>query len=347
MSSAPALVAVLTTIQPPTPAVRELHRRLAEIPARLVVAGDRKGPSAFDLPGCDFLSLADQRTSGFALAELLPVGHYARKNIGYLHAIRAGAACLYETDDDNAPLPEWGPRVETVAGARRILPAGNSAAPRWVNVYRHFTAEPQIWPRGFPLERLADPLPACVDASAAVRAPVQQGLVNGSPDVDAVWRLTQDRPFDFEARAPLWLGPGQWCPFNTQSTWWWPAAYPLLYVPSFCSFRMCDIWKSFVAQRCLWAMGAGMVFHAPEVRQDRNPHDYSRDFRDEVPGYLQNVRMAEILSGLSLSTGEGAVAENLRACYAALAAGKIFPPEELKLVDAWLADIHSLRKAAR
>ncbi len=335
MSASSGLVAVLTTIQPPTPAVRELHRRLAESGGRLVVAGDQKGPAAFDLPDCDFLSLADQQSSGFALAEKLPVGHYARKNIGYLHAIRAGAACLYETDDDNAPLPGWAPRTEIVDHARRISGSG------WVNAYRHFAEDPQIWPRGFPLEQLNSIIPSfhhSILSASPLRAPIQQGLVNGSPDVDAVWRLTQDRPFDFDEAAPLWLGPGQWCPFNTQSTWWWPAAYPLLYVPSHCSFRMCDIWKSFIAQRCLWAMGCGVVFHPPEVLQDRNPHDYLRDFQDEVPGYLQNARIAEILSGLELAEGEGAVADNLLACYRALIQETVFPPEEWTLVKAWVRD---------
>ena len=338
MSAWPGLFAVVTTIQAPTPAVRDLHRRLAAAGGRLVVAGDKKGPAAFDLPGCDFLSLETQRASGFSLARLLPTGHYARKNVGYLHAIRAGAACIYETDDDNAPLATWAPRAETVANVRRVSGAG------WTNVYRHFTDDPQIWPRGFPLERLADPVAPCGSAGAPVRAPIQQGLVNGSPDVDAVWRLTQDRPFDFEKRAPVALGPGQWCPFNTQSTWWWPAAYPLLYVPSFCSFRMCDIWKSFVAQRCLWALGAELVFHAPEVVQDRNPHDYRRDFEDEVPGYLRNSRIAEILASQSLAPGTAAVAVNLRACYAALVAERIFPADELALVAAWLDDLERMPK---
>lgn len=338
MSARPGLFAVVTTIQAPTPAVRELHRRLADAGGRLVVAGDKKGPATFGLPDCDFLSLETQRASGFSLAATLPTGHYARKNVGYLHAIRAGAACLYETDDDNAPLASWKPRAETVANVRHVSGAG------WTNVYRQFTDDPQIWPRGFPLERLADPVAPCAPADAPVRAPIQQGLVNGSPDVDAVWRLTQDRPFAFESCAPVALGPGQWCPFNTQSTWWWPAAYPLLYVPSFCSFRMCDIWKSFVAQRCLWALGAGVVFHAPEVVQDRNPHDYRRDFEDEVPGYLRNARIAEILAGLSLAPGVAAVADNLRACYAALAAENIFPPEELGLVASWLADLERMPK---
>ena len=338
MSARPELFAVVTTIQAPTPAVRELHRRLAEAGGRLVVAGDKKGPAAFDLPDCDFLSLDAQRASGFVLAAALPTGHYARKNVGYLHAIRAGAACLYETDDDNAPLATWTPRDETVTNVRRVFGAG------WTNVYRQFTDDPQIWPRGFPLERLADSVAPCAPAGASVRAPIQQGLVNGSPDVDAVWRLTQDRPFDFEPRAPVALGPGQWCPFNTQSTWWWPAAYPLLYVPSHCSFRMCDIWKSFVAQRCLWALGAGVVFHAPEVVQDRNPHDYRRDFEDEVPGYLHNARLAEILAGLALAPGAAAVADNLRVCYAALVAAQIFPPAETALVAAWLADLERMPK---
>ncbi len=342
MSAAAAFYAVITTVQEPTAAVRELHRRLTELGGRLVVAGDRKGPASFRLPGCDFLDLDAQRASGFALAVKLPVGHYARKNIGYFRAIRAGAACLYETDDDNAPLPGWKRRSETVAEARRIPAAEKSAMPKWVNVYRHFSADTRIWPRGFPLEKLVEPVPACVDSAEPVFAPVQQGLVNGSPDVDAVWRLVQDRPFEFDDRAPLWLGPGQWCPFNTQSTWWWPAAYPLLYVPSFCPFRMCDIWKSLVAQRCLWAMGAGVAFHAPEVFQDRNPHDYLRDFEDEVPGYLQNARIAEILSGLPLPEGAGRAGENLRACYAALVEKRVFPPEEMALVDAWLADLRQM-----
>lgn len=338
MSVRPDLFAVVTTIQPPTPAVVELHRRLVQIGGHLVVAGDKKGPAVWDLPDCDFLSLADQRASGFTLAACLPEGHYARKNIGYLHAIRAGATCIYETDDDNAPLATWAPRPEIVTAPRRMDGAG------WVNAYRYFTDDPQIWPRGFPLECVAAPVTACGAPGVSVPAPIQQGLVNGSPDVDAVWRLTQDRPFDFETRAPVVLEPGQWCPFNTQSTWWWPTAYPLLYVPSHCSFRMCDIWKSFVAQRCLWAMDAGVVFHAPEVRQNRNSHDHLRDFKDEVPGYLQNARIAEYLSRIELALGEAQVANNLQACYIELVKQRIFPAEELILVDAWLTDLHRMPK---
>jgi hypothetical protein len=157
--------------------------------------------------------------------------------------------------------------------------------------------------------------------------------------VDAVWRLTQDRPFDFDDRPSLWLSPGQWCPFNTQSTWWFPSAYALMYVPSYCSFRMCDIWKSFIAQRCLWAMGFGVVFHAPEVFQERNEHNLMKDFEDEIPGYLNNSRIAGVLDGLLLSGFPG---KDLRTCYAALTDAGFFPAEELTLVDLWLTDLEKI-----
>lgn len=334
------LCSIITTIQPPTPSVYGLVDRLSSIGGTLIVAGDSKGPTQF-VPSNDrnwpvqFLSLQDQERSGFSLAKNLPTKHYARKNIAYLHAIKSGATCIYETDDDNAPLGNWIPRQETIDSIRAIPQAADA---RWVNVYRFFSSE-NIWPRGLPLDEIRRSVPTEFEASSNLRAPIQQGLVNGSADVDAIWRLVMDRDFTFDNSPSIYLKPGNWCPFNTQTTWWWPLAYPLLYIPSYCSFRMCDIWKSFIAQRCLWAMDLGIVFHAPEVVQDRNPHDLMRDFRDEIPGYNLNRKIAEILDSVSLSAEHDAVASNLRTCYAALVAEAIFPEKELELVDAWLADL--------
>ena len=80
----------------------------------------------------------------------------------------------------------------------------------------------------------------------------------------------------------------------------------------------------------------GIVFHAPEVYQDRTVHDLMRDFRDEIPGYDKNREICEILAGLKLKKGESAVSENLLRCYEALVAKDIFPTKELDLVQAWL-----------
>jgi STELLO glycosyltransferases len=343
------LYSVITTIQEPTQSVIKLAERLAGSNDRLVIVGDTKGPRSFDLGRVNgfqteqltFLDISAQLGGDFELGGKLPTRHYARKNMGYLYAISYGASCIYETDDDNAPLSSWSPR-EPFVDARKIGSAAAPDRPVWVNVYKHFT-QANIWPRGLPLDQIHTPL---ADAGAAERtwAPIQQGLANGAPDVDAVWRLVMDAEFSFEHNSSVVVQPGQWCPFNTQSTWWWPEVYPLLYVPSYCSFRMCDIWKSFVAQRCLWELGAGVVFHAPEVYQQRNPHNLMRDFGDEVVGYLKNDRIASILRPLKLKSGKDLVRENLVTCYSALINEDIFPEKEFALLQAWLSALEQIEK---
>jgi hypothetical protein len=327
------LVAVLTTVQEPTVSVCDLVEALSKIEARVVVIGDKKGPAQFKLASSDFYSLKDQSELPYKLARLSPIGHYSRKNLGYLIAFSRGADCIYETDDDNSPLPDWAPRSKH-ANAERMEPRA------WLNVYRLFKNE-LIWPRGFPLDRIRDPETYRHNDFTTLEtmvAPIQQGLANNAPDVDAVWRLLLDHPVDFDARPSVWLPPGTYCPFNSQTTWWWPDAYPLMYLPSFCSFRMTDIWRSFIAQRCLWAFDVGMVFHGAETRQLRNVHNLQRDFEEEVPGYLSNERIVAVLDKCALLAGVENVGDNVRRCYQALIEAKILPAEEMPLVNAWLDD---------
>jgi hypothetical protein len=329
--------AIVTTIQEPTPCINALAQRVGELGGTVLVMGDRKGPEAFLLVGTEFYSLAKQLELDFELGRMLPVDHYGRKNLGYLQAFSRGAELIYETDDDNAPVTDWQPRDKLVNAA----PTEKS---EWLNAYRHFS-NGLIWPRGFPLDEVSEFSEAPVNdgkASSAYTAPIQQGLANHSPDVDAIWRLILDKPVEFEAKPSIWLAPGSWCPFNSQSTWWWPEAYPLMYLPSYCSFRMTDIWRSFVAQRCLWELGHGLVFHAPEVVQERNEHDLMRDFEDEVDGYLRNKELVKILAELDLEPGSGHQGENLRSCYEALVAREFFPEKELTLVNAWLSDLEKI-----
>lgn len=268
----------------------------------------------------------------------MPTGHYTRKNLGYLAAIADGAECIYETDDDNFPGPTWSPRQLTTA-AQLVVPR------KWANVYRMFS-DGRIWPRGFPLDRIHDVETFAREKAAPlvpVRAPIQQGLADLSPDVDAVWRLTCPDEFYFQSGPSVALPRGTWCPFNSQTTWWWPEAYALMYLPSHCSFRMTDIWRSFIAQRCLWALGRSLVFHAAEAIQQRNEHRLMADFRDEIPGYLKNETIVDELDRLELAGGEDAVASNLTRCYERLVECEIFPAEELPLVRSWCDDVTALQ----
>ncbi len=143
--------------------------------------------------------------------------------------------------------------------------------------------------------------------------------------------------FSFDEARPLILKPGAWSPFNSQNTAWWPAAYPYLYLPSFVSFRVTDIWRSFVAQRCLAEDGYSVAFHSPTVVQDRNAHSLVDDFAQEVVGYLRNGEIMDVLGALDLR-GETAGGRLLR-CYDALIALGVVPESELVLVEAWLTDL--------
>ncbi|MFM2208006.1 MAG: hypothetical protein RL213_1981 [Bacteroidota bacterium] len=318
------------------PVLAEYARECSRRGIPFYVMGDRISPQEFRLDGCDFYSLQRQRETGFSLVERLPERHYGRKNVGYLVAIREGAEIILETDDDNfAREGFWNTRARTTE-ASIVENAG------WVNVYSFFT-EANIWPRGFALEHLQDiARPREQWPVGRIDAPIQQGLADENPDVDAIYRLTLPLPLSFDASEGIGLGPGSWCPFNSQNTTWFKDAFPLMYLPSHCSFRMTDIWRSFVAQRIAWENGWHILFHAATVYQERNMHNLLRDFADEVTGYLNNGRIADALAGLRLKNGIAALGENLSTCYEKLVEMELVGREELYLVEAWTKDLRQM-----
>ncbi|MEO6359656.1 MAG: STELLO glycosyltransferase family protein [Sphingomicrobium sp.] len=327
---------VITTINAPTPAVIELASGATKNGWHLVVIGDRKSPPSFELEGADYYDLERQFATGFKFAEAVPTGHYARKNVGYLLAIANGAETIVETDDDNRPLANfWDERP-----LRQHAPTLHQ--PGWVNIYRYFTDRP-IWPRGLPLDEIQKPvLPKNSLASDFTECPVHQGLANGDPDVDAIYRLAMTLPVDFDDRGPIVTRGEAWCPFNSQNTRWFPEAYPLLYLPFHCSFRMTDIWRSFVVQRILYGNGKGILFHDASVYQDRNEHNLMRDFGDEVVGYQNNREIRQRLLDLELGDRPETMASDLELCYELLISMELVGADERGLLKAWLHDYDTI-----
>jgi len=324
---------VVTSIAAPNDILRELTRSCVKNDCHFIVIGDKASPDDFHINGCDFYSLQRQLETGLKFARKCPVKHYARKNIGYLLAIQKGASIIIETDDDNIPYEQfWAPR-------RRTLAAKISENAGWVNLYRYFS-DHNIWPRGFPLEH-SQSTPPSFDTlnQAEIDCPIQQGLADKNPDVDAVYRLTMPLPQTFRKDRQVALANGSWCPFNSQNTSWWPDAFELLYLPSYCSFRMTDIWRSFIAQRIAALNGWAILFHEPTVKQRRNLHNLLRDFEDEIPGYLHNCEIREALETLELQPGKEKIPDNLRICYQKLVDMSLIGDEELQLLDDWLDDI--------
>jgi len=325
---------VITSIASPTLPV--LHTFANDCHARgidFILIGDTKSPEVFDIPHCDYWSVSRQLTLNSKLAPITPTRHYSRKNLGYLIAMERGTTELVETDDDNFPREAfWYEKTRTVK-AHDIQNQG------WLNVYKHFS-DAFIWPRGLPLERLQDKLePLDSFPIKDIDCPIQQGLADENPDVDAVYRLTYPLPIDFKKGMNVALGKNTWCPFNSQNTYWYIDAFPLLYLPSYCSFRMTDIWRSFVAQRIAWENGWSILFHESTVWQERNEHNLLRDFEDEIPGYLNNAKIAHELGLLELKPGKENLLANLVICYDTLCDKGFVGMEEKQLVRAWAEDV--------
>jgi hypothetical protein len=325
---------VVTSIHPPNAALRELACGSREHGWDFIVAGDSKSPPGFNIEGCRFLSLGDQRGAGFSLGLKCPERSYTRKNIGYLEAMRAGAEVIVETDDDNHPREEFWRAREVRTQCRPVEREG------WVNVYRYFSGN-FIYPRGLPLNHARDEVPMA-GTPGSYECLIQQGLADSDPDVDAVYRMLFPLPFHFEiAHDPVLLAGGSWCPFNSQNTTFFRDAFPLLYLPAHCSFRMTDIWRSFVAQRVLSEQGSGVMFHGPTVWQERNDHDLHRDFLDETPGYSHNANIRSDLTELSFSA-DASVQTMMECCYQALIRKEWVGREEEQLLQAWFQDLESI-----
>lgn len=327
---------ILTTINYPTEGIETIAETKSDW--NIIAVADRKTPADWNCKNVNLLSIEQQESFDSNFAKECPFNHYARKNIGYLKAIRDGAGIIAETDDDNIPKDNFLNRINKKVKGRQVNKSG------WENIYRHFTDE-RIWPRGFPLEhinRSFETISPFTNVSV-FDCPIQQYLVDGDPDVDAIYRLTIKKEIKFHPNTVV-LSEGSYCPFNSQNTIWWPEAFVLLYLPSSVSFRMTDIWRSFIAQICLHKAGKHVAFGQATMFQARNEHSLIGDFEDEVAGYLNNSKIMELLSSINLSDDPNHTGVNMRICYERLVESGIIHQDELHLVNLWLKDIEQFSK---
>ena len=321
---------IITSIFPPTDSVR----KFAEVDDwQLVVVGDKKTPINWQYNGVIYLGPEDQENLDFEITKLLPWNHYCRKMVGYLYAIKQGAEIIFDTDDDNEPKPSWpsmpeSNNLETLSGES------------FVNVYEHFTRE-FVWPRGYPLQRVLSKS-GVVSSKTETNVGVWQFLADEDPDVDAIYRLTNNKPIYFDDNEPVVLAEKTVCPFNSQNTAFKKGLFPLLYLPAFVTFRFTDILRGLVAQPVLWKNGYQLGFGPATVIQKRNPHDYMRDFESEIPVYLNAERVIDV-SLEAITKAPDNLPDQLAGIYSALESEGIVTDKEVALLGAWLQDIKSLQ----
>lgn len=328
------LATIITTINDVNDVMTAWSKRVFEH-GPLVVVADKKTPNPYRLGGAKILSHESKEYSEFETARRVPHNSYARKNLGYLWAMKNGFECIYETDDDNAPLDEWRPRSISVPHTQLRGPTCTS----WFNTYAYL--QESSWPRGYPLE-LVKAHNHFTPKDTTAPCSIQQGMIRGDSDVDAIYRMTNGHSLEFTAKSSFSLD-GLWSPFNSQSTWWWPSAYALMYLPSTCAMRVTDIWRSFVAQRCLREIGEFVLYHSPaEVVQDRNKHNLLDDFKQEIPLYTSGVQISSLLDSLKLKKGPKHVYYNMTMCYLALTSAGLLDKSELLILNGWLEDVKSI-----
>lgn len=323
---------IITSINPPTKAVKEYSMREGY---SLLVVGDKKSPQLWECQGAEFLSLESQESSGFSIVDVLPINHYARKMIGYLSAMRSGATVIIDTDDDNIPKSNYS-FPDFVGNFDRTE---NSLD--FINIYNLFSDQ-FIWPRGFPLDQIRQNDSDIKLSRGKCEVGIFQGLADGDPDVDAIYRLTLDTNCEFTERDPIVLGRGTITPFNSQNTAFRREVFPLLYLPSTVTFRFTDILRSYVAQPIMWELGYNLGFCSASVVQERNPHDYFLDFVSEIPMYAQ-TRQALTAVTNSIQSGSNAY-EMLYEAYASLLMEEIVTAQELICVKSWISDVRDVVK---
>jgi hypothetical protein len=321
---------VITTIYEPTEAVLAFAG-LKDY--QLVVAGDTKTKEGWHCEGATYLSVNDQRETANHLNQLLPYNHYSRKMTGYLYSIANGAEIIIDTDDDNIPIANWGfPDFEGVFSG---IPDEND----FVNIYQLYSSQ-SIWPRGLPLRLVTKQFE--LEKKLIPRhftVGIWQGLADEDPDVDAVYRLTNNASCYFKKRDPVVLGKNTLSPFNTQNTAFRKEMFPLLYLPVTVSFRFTDILRSLVAQPILWLYGYHLGFTNATVVQKRNLHDYQEDFLSEIPMYQYGEQIHGIVQ--AVISDENSMAANLLKAYRALSERNIVGVQELLTLEAWLKDLQS------
>ena len=348
---------VITTIQLPTDAVRTMA---AQAGWKVVAVGDQKTPADWQLDNCVFLSVERQAELGYNIHKLIPYKHYGRKNIGYLFAIQHGAKVIYDTDDDNelivdrldeAFIIDLEESLSDMLVYRPQQTLSNKLKGRLpvVNPYIHF-GQKNIWPRGYPLSSI-DKAKSMdykyAEAKESLKPFVQQGLANGDPDVDAVFRLTRKRSgakvditFDREA-PPVTLPRRVMSPFNTQNTIIHREAFWGLLVPVTTTFRVCDIWRGYWMQRVLWEVGGTLSFHTASVYQDRNEHNYFLDHVDEFPLYNDSRRFVQFLLNWQ-PPSKANLFERIRDLGHKMAEEGFWKKEDALLMDAWLSDLQAI-----
>lgn len=286
---------VTTTIQPPTEATLRFSKMKGWT---LIVVGDTKTPhNEYEKINCIYLHPSEQEKKYPELSSLLGWKTIQRRNIGFVEAYKRGADVIATVDDDNIPYEGWG---QNLLVGKEVLVDYYDASSVGVFDALGVTNYPDIWHRGFPIQRLPQKNNVVYLGKKLVKVDVQADLWDGDPDIDAMCRLTKKPTVKFNITSPY--SSNRICPFNSQNTFLSRQAISKYMVLPHVG-RMDDIWGGYLLQK---TTECNVVFCPASVYQERNVQDLVTNLEKEVLGYRNTD---------SFIRGEYSLPENVCVAY--------------------------------
>lgn len=295
-------VIVITTIHVPT--VLEYIKGDCSV----LVVGDKKTPPEArgycESHNAEYLGIEEQeKLLPPKLLDLFPYNTPDRVILGCMLAYLRGCDRTIALDDDNFPVHSMFVHKHSIAGNEVELDLFENDE-GWFNVHSLLFEEKGIpfYPRGFPWSKRTERASTCkMHLRKKVKVIVNQGLVIGDPDIDALTRLAHPinvKGFNSENTRIGLLNT--WSPFNYQNTCLSREMIPLYYRPPSAS-RNSDIWTSYLFNKLAEHFGDVIAFGHPLVKQVRNEHNLWDDLDLELVNNRATDQFVEILKNVELT----------------------------------------------
>ena len=272
---------ITTTINNPTEAIHKFDN----MPDwKLIVVGDKKTPSNYNLRNGIYLSPEDQENYDKDLSDAIGWNCIQRRNFGLLKAYQLDADIIATIDDDNIPLDNWGKNLMVSKEIDLDFYETDEIVFDPISV----TNYNNLWHRGFPLQLLSKRKAKKIKKK--ICPDIQADFWNGDPDIDAVCRMEHAPECKFD-NSYFPFSSNKFSPFNSQNTFLSKTVLKNYFLFPHIG-RMDDIWASYYIE----SLGFKVVYSEPSVYQDRNEHDLTIDFKKEVIGYENNLKLLKQLS---------------------------------------------------
>jgi len=269
-----------TTINTPT---ESLKKFASNKNCKLIVALDKKSKN-FSLKNTVILSPKYQEKKWPKISKLIGWNCIQRRNFAILEAFERGAEIIALIDDDNIPYKSWFNNIFV----NKKTKANQISINQKVFDPIGYTNHKNLWHRGYPLEMIKNRKYKKL-RKKIIKPDIQASFWDGDPDVDAVARFVYAPVCKFKKKYFPFFS-NKISPFNSQNT-----LISRKIIKDYFLFpyigRMDDIWASYY----ITSKKYKVLYSEPTVFQRRNIHNYIDDFKKEIIGYNNNVKLIDAL----------------------------------------------------